>query len=200
MWDRLTRALLSWARSPGGLWGIFVASFLETIIVPIPFEAILIPMMLADRSRIWLFATVAFLGCLAGAIAAYVVGLFFFESLGLPLIQMLGFTESFTAFQADLQESGFWIIVAVGITPVPFQVATVGSGFVGYPFILFLVAITLARAIRYYGLALLVRLFGQRVQKWIERHARTARRAGVVIVLLFVAYLVATQLTGSTPQ
>jgi len=189
---KFMEAARRWARSREGMWGLFAASFLETTVVPIPIEAVLVPMMLANRSRLWLIATVAFLGCIAGGIAGYAVGYLAYESVGQPLLSALDFTEQFQAFQHDFQSNGFWVIVAVGITPVPFQVATVGSGVAGYPLGLFVVAITIGRSIRYYGLALLARLFGRTVQEMIEKHTRTARVLVLVITAAALAYAVAS--------
>jgi len=72
-------------------------------------------------------------------------------------------------------------ILLVGVTPIPFQAATLGAGGAGYPIPLFVLATLVARGIRYYGLALLVRLLGDRAQTVWERHAT---RIGVGILLL----------------
>jgi membrane protein YqaA with SNARE-associated domain len=195
MLANLMAAARRWARSPKGMWGLFAASFLETTVVPIPIEAVLVPMMLANRSRLWLIATVAFLGCIAGGVAGYAIGYLAYESAGQPLLSALGLTEEFSAFQQDFQSNGFWVIVAVGITPVPLQVATVGSGVAGYPLGLFVVAITIGRSIRYYGLALLARLFGRTVLDMIENHARTVRVLVLVLIAAALAYAVASYVT-----
>ncbi|MDO8860537.1 hypothetical protein Q6D67_02400 [Haliea sp. E1-2-M8] len=46
-------------RSRHALWLLFAASMLETLIVPIPVEAILIPWMLCHPYRKWQIAGVA---------------------------------------------------------------------------------------------------------------------------------------------
>jgi membrane protein YqaA with SNARE-associated domain len=50
--SRLTDKTLALARSRHGLWGIFADSFAGSTIAPIPFEAVMTPMFLANRSRI----------------------------------------------------------------------------------------------------------------------------------------------------
>jgi membrane protein DedA with SNARE-associated domain len=50
---------------------------------------------------------------------------------------------------------------------LPLQVATLGSGAVGYDFGAFLAAIVLSRALRFYGLTALVLLFGEPVLHFI---------------------------------
>ncbi|MEX0607780.1 MAG: hypothetical protein WD138_07080, partial [Halofilum sp. (in: g-proteobacteria)] len=66
---------------------LFGASFLETTIVPIPIEVVLIPFMAVNRDRVWWIATVALTGCLLGAFVGYGVGYFVFESIGRWLIE-----------------------------------------------------------------------------------------------------------------
>jgi len=180
----LTQATLSLARSNKGLWAIFVASFAESTIVPIPFEAIMVPMLLANRERIWLIATVTTLGCLAGALTGYAVGYFAFETLGQSLLELLNAKEAFETYRSQFDAYGFWVILTIGIVPVPFQVATVGAGLAAYPLLLFVLAAVIARSIRYYGLALLVKLYGRRVEDILKRHSSKAK-AGFWVLFAF---------------
>ncbi len=183
----LTEATISLARSKRGLFGIFVASFAESTIVPIPFEAIMVPMLLANREKIWLIATVTTLGCLLGALAGYAVGYFAFETVGRWVLELLNATVQFESFQSQFDQHGFWIIFSVGVFPIPFQVATVGSGLAAYPLVPFLLAATLARSIRYYGLALLVMLFGERVATVIRHHQTKAKIAFWILLAIAAA-------------
>ena len=183
----LTDATIRLARSKRGLLGIFVASFAESTVVPVPFETIMVPMLLANREKIWLIATVTTLGCLLGALAGYAVGYFAFETVGRWLLELLNATEQFESFQSEFDQHGFWIIFSVGIFPIPFQVATVGSGLAAYPLVPFLVAATLARSLRYYGLALLVMLFGERVATFIKRHQTKTKIAFWVLLAIAAA-------------
>lgn len=182
----LTDVTISLARSRRGLLGILIASFAESTIVPIPFETIMVPMLLANREKIWLIATVTTLGCLLGALAGYAVGYFAFETVGRWALEALNATEQFQSFQTQFDQHGFWIILSVGITPVPFQVATIGSGLAGYPLAPFLLAAALARSIRYFGLALLVMLFGERVATIVGRHQTKAKIAFWVLLAIAV--------------
>ena len=50
------------------LKGITLASFLESTIVPIPLEAVMVPLMQARRESLWKIAFMATLGCVIGAV------------------------------------------------------------------------------------------------------------------------------------
>ena len=64
------------------LTGITFASFLESTIVPVPLEAIMVPLMQARRDKLWLIALMATLGCVVGAIFGYALGYYLFDLLG----------------------------------------------------------------------------------------------------------------------
>jgi membrane protein YqaA with SNARE-associated domain len=182
------RALRRWARSREGAWGLFAASFLEATLVPVPFEAILVPMLLVNRSRSLWIATVASLGAVLGGVAGYAAGFFAYETVGRMVVSALDMPEQFRAFQRDLQDRGFWLIVAASISPVPFQVVTVASGVAAHSFGSFVVAISLGRAVRYYGLALLTALFGETVRDIIAKYSSAARIIVLGLIAAGVAY------------
>ena len=97
------------------LWGLGVASFLESIIVPIPLEAILIPLMQARRHQLFLLAGIALLGCLLGATLGYAVGYFVFEAIGEQLVEWLSSPEQFQRIQQKMETGGFWFVLSVGV-------------------------------------------------------------------------------------
>lgn len=166
--DRARRWLERLNRSDHVLVLLFVASFLETIVVPIPIELILVPFMLANPHRLWRSAGAVTLGCLAASVLGYGIGFFLFESAGEWAIRHLGWQSGYRQFQQLFEAHGFWAILALGIVPVPFQTAMLAAGTAGYPLPLFVLAATIARGIRYFGLALLVHLFGERARVYWE--------------------------------
>ncbi|WP_411358374.1 YqaA family protein [Pseudidiomarina salilacus] len=172
------------------LWMIFVASLLESIIIPIPLELVLIPLLIHERERWFAIATATLAGCLVGATIGYNLGLFFFDTGGQWLIDYFGYQQAFSEFTADFKENGFATLLLVGITPIPFQVGMLAAGSTEYPYLLFLAAAFIARGVRYYGLALLVYWLGERVLGWWQRHQNRLGLgvlvAGVAIYLIVV--------------
>ncbi|WP_111415565.1 YqaA family protein [Billgrantia lactosivorans] len=168
--------------SPHALWLLFGASMLETLLVPIPIEVILIPWMLCHPERKWTIAGVALAGNLAAASLGYLLGASVMEQWGDQLIALFGSQEAFDAFRSRLQEDGFLAVAAIGIVPIPFQIAMLAAGTSGYPYPLFLLAAMLARGVRYFGLALLVALAGDAALSLWQRHSRPV---GIVLLALF---------------
>ncbi|KUF10227.1 alkaline phosphatase [Pseudoponticoccus marisrubri] len=186
--SRTRRWLDRLSHSKRAMWVLFGASFAETLVVPIPIEVILIPFMAANRARLWTIAAVVTLGCLIASVVGYGVGLLVFETLGQQLIDAMGWNEGMDRFRTLFDDYGFWAIVVVGVLPIPFQVALLGAGAASYPMLWFLLAALLARGTRYFGLALLVHLFGERASDLWHRHKLSASLiAGGLALAIFAA-------------
>ena len=122
------------------LWGLTLASFLESTVVPIPLEALLIPLMQARRQQLFLLAALALLGCLLGASVGYGAGLWLFDAFGDQLLEWFANPEQFERARTAMADHGFWFVLSVGVTPVPFQTAMLVAGATGYSFALFMLA------------------------------------------------------------
>jgi len=190
-WRHPPRFARQLANSPLGLRLIGIASFLETIIVPIPIEIVLIPYMLARRDILWRIAAVTTAACLLAATFGYGLGFYFYDSVGRGLIDLMGWQADYDVFKDWFDAQGFWAILAIGVAPIPFQVAMLVAGVAGYPLLLFILAAGIARGIRYFGLALLVRAFGDRALDLWERHKLTASVLLLALIAAIVAFNVA---------
>lgn len=165
---------------------LFGFSFLESTVLPVPIEILLIPYMAAERRRALTIAGIALAGCLLGAFAGYAVGYFLFETLGQRIVEWGGWQDSLEAFRRLFAAQGFWAILALGILPIPFQVAMLVAGAAGYPLIWFAVAAGIARGLRYYGLAWLVKAFGPAaLDQWRRHKLRASLVAALVLLALW---------------
>ena len=166
------------------LSSITVASFLESTIVPIPLEALLVPLMQARSEKIWLIALMATLGCILGALFGYALGYYLFDMIGDWIIQTFSNPEQFENITQKMQEQGFWFVFTLGIVPIPFQIAMLAAGATKYSLLLFLIAAAIARSIRYFGLALVVYYAGNQAERVIRKHKTKTMIAISVTVLL----------------
>ena len=152
------------------LSSITTASFLESIIIPIPLEAILVPLMQARRDKIWLIALMATLGCLIGALCGYTAGYYLFDAAGEWIISNFSNPEQFENIKQKMQSQGFWFVITLGIVPVPFQIAMLAAGATKYSLLLFLIAAAISRSMRYFGLAVVVYYAGDNAERIIRKH------------------------------
>lgn len=157
-------------------------SFAESSFFPIPPDVMLIPMVLADRSRAWRIALVCTLGSTVGSLAGYAIGALLFQTVGQPLLAFYGYTDAFRSFTARYNEWGAWIVAGAALTPFPFKVITIASGVTRLDLIEFTVAATLARGLRFYAESALLWQFGAPIEGFIERHL--AKLATLFFILL----------------
>ncbi|GGC87655.1 YqaA family protein [Halopseudomonas salina] len=173
-------------RSPYALPLLFILSMAETLIVPIPIETILIPWMLSQPRRRWTIASVALAGNITAAAVGYWLGVLAWGQWGDTLLEWAGNPQAFETFATQVRQNGFTAILAVGITPTPLQIAMLAAGVVGYPFLLFLLAVTLSRAVRYFGLALLVHFAGDAALGLWKQYSK---QIGVLLLLVAAVWL-----------
>ncbi|MFC3122555.1 YqaA family protein [Agaribacter flavus] len=168
------------------LTSIGVASFLESTIVPIPLEALLIPLMQARREKLWLIAAVTTLGCVLGALLGYAVGYFLFDALRDFIFTELTTEAQFSKFQAMMKQDGFWFIFSTGVTPIPLQIAMLTAGVTAYSLFFYMLAVTTSRCIRYFGLALLIKCFGNQTENIIRKYKWRAVSIGILIIAAII--------------
>ena len=178
--------------SPHALVMLFFLSALEATVLPIALELVLVPYMVLERKRIWLVATVALAGFLAGAVGGYYIGFALFDTAGEWFINYLSVQDYYQNFQETLKQDGFTAIFLVGVTPVPFQVAMLAAGAGDYPISLFLLAAGAARALRYYVLALIVLWLGPYTENLWGKYAGPVGWSILILagtVLLLIQFL-----------
>lgn len=171
--------------APAALFGV---SFAESSFFPIPPDVMLIPMILAQKAKAWLFAAIATLGSVIGGIFGYAIGYFVFETIGIPILNFYGMTDAFQEFAAKYNEWGAWIVFIAGVTPFPYKVITIASGATQLNFVVFMVASILARGLRFFAVAALLYWFGPPIRDFIERWLNLV---AIVFVVLLVAGFIA---------
>jgi membrane protein YqaA with SNARE-associated domain len=169
------------------LGSIALASFLESLVVPIPLETLLVPLMQARREKLWLIAGVTTLGCLLGAVIGYYIGHFLFDALRDPIMTYMTNEAQFEQFRGHMDKHGFWFIFSTGVTPMPLQVAMLTAGLTSYSFMLYMLAVATSRCVRDFGLAVLVYFFGNKTEKIVRRYKWQVLMGATLIILLFIA-------------
>ena len=172
------------SRSRGAFWILGAVSFAESSFFPIAPDVMLIPMVLADRSRAFLLAAWCTLASVLGGIFGYAIGALLYESLGQWLIAAYGYGEGVEEFRAFYAEWGAWVILLKGLTPIPYKLVTIASGFAGYNFFMFVALSVLTRGTRFMLFAGLVYWFGESIRGLIEKRLE-------LVMLIALATIVA---------
>ena len=80
------------------------------------------------------------------------------------------------------------VILIKGLTPIPYKLVTITSGFAGYNFFLFVVLSLVTRGMRFYALAFLLNRYGDQARTIIEeRLTFWATSFAVVLVAGIIA-------------
>ncbi|MEY9881974.1 YqaA family protein [Bradyrhizobium sp. USDA 329] len=180
------------AHKPYALWIMGVVSFAESSFFPVPPDVMLIPMSLARPQRAWLYAAVCTATSVLGGIVGYAIGALLFDSVGQWLIQVYGLGDKVDAFRASYAEWGAVIILLKGLTPIPYKLVTITSGFAGYNIILFILCSIVARGGRFFVVAILLNRYGDWIRVRIERHLGLWVAIGAIVLVL--GFVVAVKL------
>lgn len=193
----IIRRLYDWAmdaaHKPHALWTMGAISFAESSFFPVPPDVMLIPMALARPERAYVMAAWCTATSVAGGIAGYAIGALLYDSVGAWLIHLYGYGDKVESFRAAYAQWGAWIILLKGVTPIPYKIVTITSGFAGYNLALFVVFSIIARGIRFFLLAFLLHRYGVRARYFIEKRLGlwvTLGAAVVVIGIVIAIYII----------
>jgi len=189
----MLRRIYDWcidaAHKPYALWILAAVAFAESSFFPVPPDVMLIPMSLARPARAWLYASVCTAASVLGGILGYAIGALLYDSLGHWLISFYGLGDKVEAFRAGYAEYGAWIILLKGLTPIPYKLVTITSGFANFNIWLFVVLSIIARGGRFFVVAILLNRYGEWIRIRIERHLGlwVSLGAGVLVAGFIVA-------------
>lgn len=158
-------------------------SFIESVIFPIPPDVMLLPMCLSKRQKAFFYALVCTVASVLGGALGYFLGYALYETIGQKIVAFYGYEEQFGNFQDYYILWGVWIVLLGGLTPFPYKVITIASGVAGLNFVLFMLVSVVARASRFFLVAGLIWLFGEKIRMLIEKYL------GLLTVLFFVLLL-----------
>jgi membrane protein YqaA with SNARE-associated domain len=184
---RFLHLLYNWtmqlANNPRAIWLLGFVSFIEAIFFPIPPDVLLIPMILANIKRAWLYAFVTTITSVIGGLVGYAIGYLAYEQIAEPLLLSLGKQAAMSLFSSSINENGFLIVLTAGISPIPFKVVSVMSGFTQMPVFVFLLSALLGRATRFFVVATLLKYYGEAIKSFIETYLGW-------LFLVFIAFIV----------
>lgn len=172
---------------------LFAVSFAESSFFPVPPDIMLAPMVLARPDRAWRYAALCTLASVLGGCLGYAIG-FYLQDAALWLMSATGHAGGLAEFQCWYGKYGVWVILAKGLTPIPYKLVTIASGLARFAFPVFIAASVTTRGARFFLVAWVVRKFGPAMMPVIEK--RLALFAGLLVALVVVG-LVASHFLGS---
>lgn len=172
--EQMIRRLYDWTLSlsahPRALWALAAVSFVESSFFPIPPDILMIPMILAQPRKAWLIALVCTVSSVLGGLFGYFIGAVLFETIGQAIFDFYGKADAVLSFNERFNAYGAWAVLVAGVTPFPYKVITIMSGWTGLSIPVFIVASVVARGLRFFIVAALLWKFGAPIRAFIEKY------------------------------
>jgi len=172
-----TMSLAATRHAEAALAGV---SFAESSFFPIPPDTLLIPMVLANRTKWFRYALLCTISSVIGAFLGYAIGAFLYEAVGQPLLAFYGKEDAFQSIREWYNKWGGWGVLFAAVTPFPYKVLTIFSGATGLNLAIFALVSVVGRSIRFFLVAWLLYRWGAPMRTFIERNLN----------LLFVIFMV----------
>ena len=192
----MLRRIYDWcidaADKPYALWILGAVAFAESSFFPVPPDIMLLPMSLAQPKRAWLFATLCTIASVAGGVLGYAIGALLYDSVGQWLINLYHLGDKVEAFRASYAEWGSVIILLKGLTPIPYKLVTITSGFAGFNIWLFILCSIVARGGRFFIVAIVLNRYGDFIRAEIEK--RLGLWLTAFLLLLAGGFVIAVKL------
>jgi membrane protein YqaA with SNARE-associated domain len=184
----MLRRIYDWcieaAHKPYALWILGAVSFAESSFFPVPPDVMLLPMSLARPERAWLYAGLCTLFSVLGGILGYAIGALLYDSIGHWLIELYHLDGKVEAFRASYAEWGALIIIGKGLTPIPYKLITITSGFAGYNIWLFVLCSIIGRGGRFFVVAVLLNRYGDTIRAEVEKRLGLWVALGAAVLVL----------------
>ncbi len=162
---RLYEWVLGFAKTSIAPAALLIIAFIEAFVPFVPPDALLIPMCLENRKKAALFAAIAMVGSVSGALVGYFIIASFIAS---GTEWMFG-AEIIEHIVAEFDQRGTSYVFIAALTPVPFFALTTAAGVAKLNFGMFLAACVIGRSLRYGIEAGIVWWIGPAAKTFIEK-------------------------------
>jgi len=162
-------------------------SFAESSFFPVPPDVLLAPMTLARPSRGWWLATLTTAASVIGGLFGFAIGWFAIDLIE-PWIEGLGYLDAYRTATEWFARFGFWAVLAAGFSPVPYKIFTIAAGALQMFLPGFMLASLLGRGGRFFLVAGLLILGGERMERTLRRNIDLLGWAAVVLTVIAIVW------------
>ncbi len=168
-------SLVAWttrhAEHKNAKWWLFGVSFAESSFFPIPPDVLLVAILMTrERVRAFYYASITTLGSVLGGLFGYLIGYFFFQTVGAWVVSTYGLETQMITVQKLFVDNAFFAIFVAAFTPIPYKVFTIAAGLFGISIPVFIIASVLGRGMRFFAVATVMRFFGGHIVRAFYRY------------------------------
>lgn len=191
---RLYDWVLSWSGSRWGWLALLFIALFEASWFPLPPDVLLIALCLGATKRSFRFATICLIGSVTGAALGYGIGHFLWitpqgdpTALANLFYDHVFSIESFQNVGNLYDRFNFWIVFTAGFTPLPFKLFTIAGGMFNINFVMFIIASTVSRGMRFFLIAGLIWKFGAPIKSFIDKYFNLLATLFTIMLIGFTA-------------
>ncbi len=170
----------------------FIA-FIESFFFPVPPDLMIIPMVVAKKEDYFKIFLVATVFSVLGGLFGYFLGTFFLD-ISMVVIEFYGYENKVFEVQEQMSTRGgflLWlgVMFLAGFTPLPFKVFTITSGIISFNIFVFFFICLFTRGLRFFLVAYLTYLFGNKFGEFIEKKGALWFTMGGILIVIIATIL-----------
>jgi len=169
------------------VWLAFI-SFTESIILPIPTSAFLIAVYMAGAKRFPFYAFFTTLFSVLGGFAGYFIGYFFFDTVGVRIVDFYNLATELEATKALYNDNTFWVTFTGAFTPVPYKIFVLSAGFLKVNLLYFMLASVVGRGLQFFLIAYIMKHYGDTATKLFLKYFNVIVFVGIALFLYIVLF------------
>ena len=156
----------SFAETDWAILALFVGTFLESLISPIPPDPLLIAMGVLQPSLAIYFSLIAVVASVSGAFFGHWIG----KKYGRLILKKFVSDEKILIGEKLFDKYGVWAILLAAITPIPYKVFAILSGVLKLDVKRFLIASIIGRGIRYLVVGFMLYFLGEDIKILMDKY------------------------------
>ena len=165
---------------------LYIISFLESIIFPLPTDIFLIPFVLAEKKNYWHLALMTTIFSVLGGCFSYLIGSLLWEQANIFFLEYYpSISSNLNSFISQFKEYGIALIVIGGFSPFPYKVTCIASGIMNLNFAVFIIFSFLSRGVRFLLVCYLLFKFQEKANELIPKYIGTLSLIFLLILFLY---------------
>lgn len=161
---------IHWAKSKHAEYALFCISFAESSFFPVPPDVLLIPMVISERKKWFRIALICSVASVLGAFFGYYIGYELFELVGKKIVEMYNMQEIVEMLRQKYEAHAFITVFTAAFTPIPFKAITITAGLFKISLFSLFIGSAIGRSARFFIVAGLIRIYGEKIQIFIEKY------------------------------
>lgn len=190
--ESLSLWMVRHAEGKNAKWWLFGMAFAESSFFPIPPDVLLAAILTTrERVRAFFYAFITTLGSVLGGLAGYVIGYFFFKTVGVWLVSTYHLEAQMITVQKLFADNAFFAIFTAAFTPIPYKLFTISAGLFSISIPTFIVASILGRGMRFFAVAAVMKFFGEHMIRLFYKYFNLFSLLFVVLVGIVLYFFIA---------